>query len=91
MMQQNGLRCNMAKSIKVIIGILFGVAVFVPGVMRARYGTYQPIDPTTPIRVTYLRATPLPRKARSTATMQATTPSGVVQESEAPYPIQAAA
>ena len=59
--------------------------------MRARYGTYQPIDPTTPIRVTYLRATPLPRTARSTATMQATTPNGVVQESEAPYPIQAAA
>ncbi len=33
MMPQNGLRCNMAKSIKVIIGILFGVAVFVPGVV----------------------------------------------------------
>ena len=33
MIQQNGLRCNMDKLIKVIIGIILGVGIFVPGVV----------------------------------------------------------
>ena len=33
MIQQNGLRCNMDKLIKVIIGIILVVGLFVPGVV----------------------------------------------------------
>lgn len=58
---------------------------------RARYGSYQPIDPNKPVQVTYLRAVPL-ITARSTAKMQATAhPGCVVQESEVPYPTAPAA
>ena len=68
--------------------------------MRATHGAYTRIDPTKPVRVTYLRATPLPKPqrtgkdaARSTAQMRATTEriGRVVQEPEVPYPNQAAA
>ncbi len=63
---------------------------------RATYGSYTRIDPTTRVRVTYLRATPLPQHseaALSTAQMRATTATTgrVSQESEVPYPDQAAA